>query len=385
MDKRDIATLITKLNDRNLQRRRESGITNYILISILIIIIFKLIELAPILLNENDIRQNLTIILCTLCISFGLCQIIITYTATIGGKNRLKLISKEVESESFIEHVVNYLIALIPLSISVSLVLFFGCKWFPIVATIYFSLIVIFFIFLDMNYGTEKKFQLTKVEGSGKPADEKSLIVILSYIIAVAWLFTTIVYIVKIDFIVYNNEVVDKIKFGLLLYSIPFILNFIFDLQKKSLRNKLLEDIEAEIYLNNLTDDEIKDRLREKYMGVGIDFWIERQAKMTEELIHEIDFKLGEIAQFRIEAEKVDKTKYPREFKERKKEIGMRLNGLNDDLDTRVRKLNHELANIRSEDANDLEGHELKLIQTFVNEMQKKISSCVAKIQSHRH
>jgi hypothetical protein len=37
---------ITKLNDRNLQRKKATGFTNYVLYSLIIIIAFKIIDLV---------------------------------------------------------------------------------------------------------------------------------------------------------------------------------------------------------------------------------------------------------------------------------------------------------------------------------------------------
>lgn len=58
-DNSNLKNFITKLNDRNLQRKRESGITSYVLFSVLIFCSYKLYKnLSFYLINDLDFKLN---------------------------------------------------------------------------------------------------------------------------------------------------------------------------------------------------------------------------------------------------------------------------------------------------------------------------------------
>ena len=96
---------ISKLNDRNLQRKRESGVTSYVLYSILILCLYKLFKhLEKINFSEIiNFSENLILFCCY--VSNGLIAILIIISSLFDVKEKifsnLRIIKKKNEEFNF--------------------------------------------------------------------------------------------------------------------------------------------------------------------------------------------------------------------------------------------------------------------------------------------
>src|SRR4051812_4278282 len=102
---RDITALISKLNDRNLQKRRESGLTSYAILSVIAIISFKLIEIIPTCNFHELTWEKLSLLNLIYTFSFSAAIIYSNYSSTNTYSNSAKVVSRLFSQETFFEKV----------------------------------------------------------------------------------------------------------------------------------------------------------------------------------------------------------------------------------------------------------------------------------------
>ena len=76
-NKHEMKSFITKLNDRNIQRKRESGVTSYVLFSVLILALYKVFSHSEYLLmntffNVKNLNQSIWLVCYTFNLLFSL-------------------------------------------------------------------------------------------------------------------------------------------------------------------------------------------------------------------------------------------------------------------------------------------------------------------------
>lgn len=166
------------------------------------------------------------------------------------------------------------------------------------------------------------------------------------------------------------NEKFIFIKIIVLFYIILFILEKIVEQDSIDVNTFNLENFEYEIYLKNLNDDQIRERLQENYIGYLIEYWIDfnkRELKNFKELIK---FKNIEIHSQLLHLEsKVDKENYPFEYSARKESIEKTLK---EEIEVRLpnfKKTLEEVTKVISEGANlsEIELNELNQLKTDLN------------------
>ena len=145
-------------------------------------------------------------------------------------------------------------------------------------------------------------------EGTGKTGTDKDFISILFYLMSLCCISFSIFNIYK------SNVAFSKTNilfFGIICYSIPFLLTKIVALQKNDGFSASLENLEYEINVRNLNDEEIRERLQKNYMGFLLIEWISYNLKHLERFKKIIDLKKKVIVDLKNELASIDINKYP--------------------------------------------------------------------------
>lgn len=74
---------ISKLIDRNLQRKRESGFTTYALYSVLFIVVYKIFEIVHLIPFQSDFWEVIEILTYSINLLFSLRFIYLIYEGSI--------------------------------------------------------------------------------------------------------------------------------------------------------------------------------------------------------------------------------------------------------------------------------------------------------------
>ena len=361
---------ISKLNDRNLQRKRESGMTSYVLYSALLFCIYKLYK-NTFYYFQN--LENLEIHNSIFLVSFVSNSMVALYFIAMSFRPEKNVFSNfttikyDKSNISFYGYVLMITFFLIPASSTFFSVIY---RTENLNIEYYFVLVILNIISIVIVLKSILKKNNIKIVKSSTDEDNKPIEALLFFISCGVIIFSLIMSI--------KVELFEKfifIKIILLLYVILFIFDRIIDQNKSDDNTFNLENFEYEIYLKNLTDDQIREKLQENYVGYFIDYWIDFNNKKYNDFSYNIENKIENI---KLELQKldqdVDKKKYPIEFDGRKKQI---LGNFQDKLKIEVSnfsKLLNEIGKINKDKStlSDTESQQLSDLETKVTQFISK-------------
>lgn len=362
---------ISKIIDRGLQKRRESGITRYALYSFLIIISYKFIGL----LKNINFEENLGDILISSIYVYNICIAILfmlhSYKMSFENYSPIRII--KTSKDSFYNLFLALTIVLLPLLIS-----FGGFRelyndgshfnWYLIliglIDSILFLLIAVVLIIYLFKKKEEKLYSL--FDSSSKEYDPFS---------SKFFFFIAFLIIILSAYFYYLHELsiekIDVLLLGVISFIILQVFIKIIDLNKQDVFLKDLENLEYEIFVKNMSDKEIRGTLQDKYLGFLIKDWSELKIKELNdaETIH--DSYVKKIQKYQDELNDFDKTKYPFEFKGREKEFKAMKNGFIEEINSFYIKLAKELIDVYS-NAKKMDDSEKEKLGEFKNNLLNK-------------
>ncbi|KIX20637.1 hypothetical protein SY27_12100 [Flavobacterium sp. 316] len=295
---------VSKLIDRNLQKKRESGITSYVLYSVLILVLYKITQLYPEIPFKKNFWDVLKIITPTFNICLGLFFILSIYFETTKHISSIR-VKLNTNKRNLLDEFLIILVILLPLGFSILLAYheYFHLKtynWYSIIISVLEGL---FFIitFLFLLYGQKQINKIEITEGSSKINDDRDSFSIIIYLLS----FFIITYsIISLFGINSNIPKLSVFIFSILFYSVFFIILKIFQLKEGDNLIKALENFEYEINVKNISENDIKIGLQKNYFGFLINDWITYNYQLISSFETGID---KEIANLEIRKEKLSK------------------------------------------------------------------------------
>ncbi|RKE82167.1 hypothetical protein DEU39_1720 [Chryseobacterium sp. AG363] len=312
----NLRNFISKLNDRNLQRKRESGFTSYVLYSALIFCLYKLYKNVFYYfqnLDSLDIYNSIFLICFTSNSMIACYYIIITFQSEKKTFSNLTTIKHSKLNMNFYGYLLMFIFFLIPILSTFLSIRFrttqLDFEYFLILGIL--NLISIS-ILTKILLNNPKKIKIVKSNNDTIPIEAVTFftslgVIIYSFIISV-----------KIELF----EKFIFVKIVILTYVILFIIDRIINQNNNDDNTFNLENFEYEIYLKNFNDDQIREKLQENYIGYLVDDWIEFNIKKINTSSFNIANKITNIkSQLVTLSKEVDAKKYPIEFEGRKKQI----------------------------------------------------------------
>lgn len=367
----NLKSFISKLNDRNLQRKRESGVTTYVLYTLLFFCVYKLyknISYSSLNLENFEISEfvHLTCYISNSLV--GLYFIILTFQTEKTTFSNLKVIKYDINNFNLFRFIIAFFLFSIPI---ISLILSFCYNIdkivdFNLFFYVFFGIlnIILLFFLYDSIFRSKKNIEISN--GTKEYIGLKIIIIIIS--------ITVIIICAFLSFKISINDKFILTKIIFLIYANLFILEKIVEQEMNDITTFKLENFEYEIYLKNLSDDEIRKRLQENYIGYLIDYWIEYKNKELNLFIEEIDTRILDInSKIIILETEVNKKKYPIEYEGRKKTI---YSNLEIELKFKLPKFiktQEEVAKILN-DKNNLTDIEINDLTLFQNRLKNKLN-----------
>ena len=289
--KKVLRDYVSKVNDRNLQRKRESGLTTYALISVLAYIIFFLIKNYPSkILNEYYLE--------TICVStlfynifFYTISIANFYSLFIPENSSIKIERIKNEVDPLTNIISNFFIFVFPLILNILsfVYLFFIRDNF----SFYFLLNFIFFIFLNYIVFYPNKRDKQPVKSQFKATGGSFLVSqdqTCQYKILTGILIILLIYSFIDEFIITVRFSKSEVILYLLhLYSVPVILYKLLMLTYNEKLSSNLENFEYEIIIKDYSSHKIKEEIQHKHFGFFIDDYQNAKILLLKEIVEEVN------------------------------------------------------------------------------------------------
>ena len=98
---------ITKLNDRNLQRKKATGFTNYVLYSLIIIIAFKIFDLVGrINFQELETYEFTKLTWYSFCLSLALYFTYYSFVTSFNNTSTVRILKKSRKKETYFLNII---------------------------------------------------------------------------------------------------------------------------------------------------------------------------------------------------------------------------------------------------------------------------------------
>jgi uncharacterized membrane protein (DUF485 family) len=287
--------LVVKLNDRNIQRQRESGLTIYAIIAAIIYIIFELVKSTPKFIGAPRQTDNLVILTIVGDAAFALGYFLIF----IFGKTSTGF-TKIFPKQNFMSYDSSF----------TPYLLFFGAVAFlnfqSFINSSSNSLIYFFFgSLMSLNFILPIIIQLVQWFKRGKPrvpeftylnskreSFAKKVSVFYGTLLSV--IVTVLVFKEQVN--MSHLDIGNTVLFGTQLVGLFFGVAILIDLSSKRNYNDRLEELEKEIFLKNLSNDQIKSMLEEDYFGQDFKGWANSKMSAISEYFSSLTSKLNKQA-----------------------------------------------------------------------------------------
>lgn len=359
-DNSNLKGFISKLNDRNLQRKRESGITSYVLISVLLFCLFKLYKNVSFFLLQ-DLTYNSKDLIDILCFTSNSIIAIYFILAMFPNEkitfSNLKLIKYYTKKYNLLNSIIMTFLLLTPI-VSTVYSYWISVKGLSEYYYYFLGFLNIFSFILLLSQLTPSKKQL-KITKSSSEGNILTLIIIIISIIVIVF---SIILISQIS----TTEKFIFIKIIVLFYTVLYIGEKIVEQENDDIIKFDLENFEYEIYLNNLNDDQIRERLQENYIGYTIEYWLQNKRKEYDNNVMLIEINNVDFAsQLQDINNNVDENMYPIEYAARKKIINENFNSKLEPILLNFKLAHEEIAKIIKQDDSigSIELSELNLLK----------------------
>lgn len=366
---------ISKVNDRNLQRKRESGLTTYALCSVLLVIIYKSAEQYPTIPFKSNFWDVIYIFTCTINTLLSIVIIYSVYELTLGHLSSIRLILKSDQSKRLLEDILQ-LTTFLFLPVTINGLTFYyqfqyknNSMWFFLILGLTI-VIVMFFAFFIESKGRKINHSYEVFEGTGNVGTDKDPFSILFYTLGSTVIAFSVYYAFTFQTIIAKNTIVI---YCTLLYFIPLILIKIIDLRRKDSFTKSLENLEYEINVKDMSDDEIRERLQKNYMGFLLSEWIAYNTKHLADFLNNVLTKKGEVKTMEQDLAKIAPNEYPIEFRGRKRKIEIEKLELKSNIEKFFNDKLNEIENVwKDSKLEPVERSKLStLYNTFKSEFEK--------------
>lgn len=379
MEKRDLKDYIVKLNDRNIQRQRETGFTLYAILGSIVFCVFYLIdniEIPSAIYADNKFRNiavfsaNATFIASLFYFSYETATRRQTLTKIFPYKRPLNI---DVSDYPFF---ISYL------TISILNFWLLGQHqnaWHKVFLWI-FMLLTFFNVLSPFVIQLFGYFSRRRKKKKGQTVEEFDFtffnkkvirifsIVFLSYatILSIYWVFITF----KIDFSLSPKEIASISKYVVIYFAFLYLIKKAMDIKSKEHNNNQLEDFEKEIFFENISNEDIAKRYEKDFDGIPFSKWI------TEKQVEIMDFfdkrRQAFLAQnlLLINVDTIDKIKLPYEFAGRLQDvINNQANILTETIDF-VQRISTAFNNLKNfSSLNEEEVEKLNYVQKYLNQL----------------
>lgn len=373
---RDLKEYIVKLNDRNIQRQRETGFTLYAILGAIIFCFFFLIDNLSIfseIINNNNHLDIAIIISNSLFILFFL---YLAYETTTSHRKLTKIFPSQqpltiefVDIPLFIALILISFLNFLNLNNSQNISHYYYLLIFGIIAILNILLPFIIKVFSLIKRKRKKKKGLSVEIIDFTTFDKKTIKAIsfgfLSYTIILTVL--SIILLSKVKFDLDTIAITAIIKYTIIFFGLLFLIKTSINIKSKQNDNNQLEDFEKEIFFEDLKNEEISKRFEREFAGVPFSKWITNKHI---EIMNFFDTKRQEFLGadlLIIDVDNVDKNKMKHEYIGRLNDIIKKQLELLNDTNDFVQRIRTTFSNLKNFGSlNDDEVQQLNFVYNFL-------------------
>ncbi len=290
MDKEALITYISKLNDRNLQHQQASGFTLWAILGLIAYLILDISDKIPSIINSTELKFYLVIFsagVIDFLILIGLLIFSLMVYSTPFGKRRFFSIVDSRSSVLLISpicfmflvfSIINFKAANFVVTINMSPWIFWG-----------FSLILALngispFILKANRYIKSKKNYL---EISGLTLEMKLVSSITYIIVSIIGLIVLYFTYRNISIPLEANQISLLLKSSIEIFVFFILILSFFNALSSNNKFDWLKNLEMEIYLDDLSESDIKERLEREYIGYNVLKWISKRRALLNTVSNE--------------------------------------------------------------------------------------------------
>lgn len=399
MSERDLKDYIVKLNDRNIQRQRETGFTLYAILGVIIFCIIFLIDNLTTFVSVINDAAYLNIAIITANSLFILLIFFLYYSTKTSGRRLTKifpnreLLKLNLEEFPIIIGLCSIsALNFIFLSHSQNRLHYYYLLSFGILTGL--NTVSPFAINLFKNIHRRKKikkgFSIEEINFTlfSEQTVRAFSISFLVYAILLSFFFIIVLF--NIRFNLESKQAAEVIKYVILFYGFLFLIETMIEINKKQRDNIQLEDFEMEIYFERLSNEDIAKRFEHEFSGIPFSKWI---IQKNIEVVKFFDIKNQEFRATDLkmkDLDSIDREKFQYEFTGRLNDvINEQIRFLNETNDF-VQKIADNFRNLKNYGSlNDQDVQQLSYAETFLNNniqgfnnQYKNLSNKIAEKQS---
>ena len=360
MDKQALIRYIAIINDRNLQKKQTSGFTQWAILGILAYLILDFCDKIPLIFSSPEVKFY-SIIILAIILNFSLCAILLFFSITVPSEipKMRRLSSKISSNSSLVLYLPSVFILLFSAFINLEAANYMkiiNLNPWPLRAfSIYFAFTAIISISQKINqYRISKKAKFSYPEICEFSNKIRIAISIIAAIISITGILILYIAYWGISIPIETNDISLALKTGFEIVGFFLLVLIFFDNISSSNKYKWLENLETEIYLEDLSENEIKEKLDREYLGVKILKWISLQDGKINTITSEFLDLIKEETENLESITTIDKS-FQHERIGRLEEIDVRVKGkFNDYLDI-IREINFKLDEIKKQGLFDKE------------------------------
>jgi hypothetical protein len=379
MEQRDLKDYIVKLNDRNIQRQRETGFTLYAILGSIVFCVFYLIDNIEIpisIFNDNKFLNvavfvsNAMFIFSFLYISYGTATRRQTLTKIFPYKQPIKI---EISDYPFF---LSYLtICTLNLMLigqhqnlphKIFLIIFSALTALNILSPFVIKL------YGNIKQNKKKKKGLSIEEFDFTFFNKKAIrifsvaILIYATILSIYWGIVALC----VDFNMEPKTIASVSKYVIIYFALLYLTKKTMDIKSKEHENNQLEDFEKEIFFENISNEQISKKFEKDFDGIPFSKWI------TEKQIEIMNFfdqkRQAFLAQdlLIINVDGIDKVKLPYEFSGRLQDVINSQSSILSETTDFVQRIStafNDLKNFSS--LNEEEVDQLNYVQNYLNQL----------------
>jgi len=360
MDKQALIRYIAIINDRNLQKKQTSGFTQWAILGILAYLILDFCDNIPLIFSSSEVKFY-SIIILAIILNISVCAISLFFSITIPSEiPKMRRLSSKISSKSSIVFLlpVGFIFlfsAFINLEAANYMKIINLNPWPLRIFSIYFAINAIFPFLQKINqYRKSKKAKYSYPEINEFSNKIQIAISITAAIISITGILILYVAYWGISIPIETNDISLALKTGFEIVVFFLLVFIFFDNISSSNKYKWLENLETEIYLEDLSENEIKEKLDREYLGVKILKWISLQDGKINTITSEFLDLIKEETKNLESITTIDKS-FQHERIGRLEEIDVRVKGkFNDYLDI-IKEINFKLDEIKKQGLFDKE------------------------------
>lgn len=278
----EVRNLVSKLNDRNIQKSRETGITLYVVCGVLVVITQRLIVNFEGMYNFELMFSLLQAMIVVWVVLDGMNLIFASFIIKVGFFKETRVVSQSIKKYTILGGAIQLIQFIVPITIAVSL-LVQECQWYFIIVFLTYILVLFLHTSNIVMKWMRKSHSSTKImDDSGFSLSKIKRYENIWFAVGVLFIGVSIMYALITERTIPTNDLTKITVFTVFSFGLLYVGNIALELYKSSVVDNMLKDLEVQIYLKNIKDEDIIEVLQSQFIGIELSEWIVKKREQVQ-------------------------------------------------------------------------------------------------------